>query len=308
MPRRRSSWAGSVVESGAMKSAESSGVFATVLGNMQDAGLPQAGCRCRRCARAYEDPRAAAYAACLALVDWRQTPPAVWLVDATPDIKYQLNFLADSLGLASENRLRPPTAVLLTHAHMGHVSGLMHLGPEAMAVHDLPVYASAALVEALRQSPVWQSLLARLRLLSFSAGEPLALAEGLTVTPLPVPHRDELGTGTFAFLVEGPSRRLLYLPDIDSWSGWPAARRHIEGVDVALVDATFASADEIERQAAVAHPPLKETLAFFADWPGELWLTHLNHTNPLLDPDSDAARAVATAGSAVVRMGQTFAL
>ncbi|MDX1665403.1 MAG: MBL fold metallo-hydrolase, partial [Candidatus Promineifilaceae bacterium] len=207
-----------------------------------------------------------------------------------------------------ERRLRPPAGILLTHAHMGHVGGLMHLGNEAMAVRDLPVYASPGLVGTLQRSALWQPLLARLRLIPLHAAEPLALAEDLTVTPLPVPHRDELGTETFAFLITGPSRRLLYLPDIDSWAGWREARRHLQGVDVAFVDATFASPDEIGRQATVAHPTLQETLSFFAGWPGELWLTHLNHTNPLLDPGSAAARAVAAAGRGVARRGQTIPL
>ena len=278
-------------------------LFAVVLGEMQDGGLPHIGCRCPRCVSGR-----VGYAACLAIVDVRGAETAVYLLDATPDIKYQLNPLAEWLGPHPQrpNRFNPPTAVFLTHAHMGHIGGLPQLGPEAMAVDGLPVYASAELVSLLQGTRLWSPMVQGLALRQFSPNQSITLAPELTLTPIPVPHRDELGTGTFAFLINGPAKSLLYLPDIDSWQAWDAAHSILQTVDVALVDGSFYSLAELNGRPPVAHPLISDTLAFFADWPGELVFTHFNHTNPILEPDSDAAQIIQQAGAKLAYPGMRY--
>lgn len=288
----------------------SSGVSAVVLGIMQDAGLPHVGCRCARCREAFDHPERAGRAACLALVDERADPAQVWLIDATPDIGRQLNDLAYALGPHPyrADRLRPPDGILLTHGHMGHIGGLPQLGPEGMAVANLPVYASDALTAVIRDSAVWRPLMAGLEWRPLVAGHRFELAPSLTITPLAVPHRDEWGAGTFAFLVEGPSRTLLYVPDIDIWEQWPEARATVAAVDVALVDATFYSVAELSGRPPVAHPFVPDTLAFFGESASKLVLIHINHTNPLLDEGGAERATVHRRGAAVARQGQTFSL
>ena len=285
-------------------------VTAVVLGIMQDAGLPHAGCCCRRCTAAYSDPELAQYAASLAVVDTRGEAAGVWLIDATPDIHYQLNMLAGALDPhpTVAGRLRQPDGIFLTHAHMGHTAGLAQLGPEGMNVQNLPVYASAPLVEVLKETLLWRPLLRNLNLRPFEPGRPVHLAPDLTITPLPVPHRDELNAGTFAMRIQGPNRSLLYMPDIDGWEQWPEARPVLEGVDVALVDASFFSADELGGCPPVAHPLVPDTLALWEGISARLVLTHLNHTNPILDSGSSAREAVLDNGAAVASTGQRFLL
>ncbi|NKQ33991.1 MAG: pyrroloquinoline quinone biosynthesis protein PqqB [Chloroflexi bacterium] len=285
-------------------------VTAVILGIMQDGGLPHIGCRCDRCAAAYEAPRQTEYAACLALVDTRQTPPLVYLIDATPDIKFQLDLLADVLGMHPQRpyRLRQPDGIFLTHGHMGHTAGLAQLGPEAMAVEGLRIFAASDLNNLLLATPLWSPLVERLQLTPLIPGQALDLAPDLQITAVPVPHRDEWGAGTATFVIQGPNRRLLYLPDIDNWDDWPNAAKILASVDVALVDASFYSADELGGRPPVAHPLVPDTIERFAHLPTQLVLTHINHTNPILDEDSAAWTAVHASGVQIAYTGQQFLL
>ncbi len=281
-----------------------------VLGNAQDAGVPHAGCRCRRCRKAFADPRLSQYAAALAVVDTRPKPAGVWLIDATPDIGRQLNLMAPVLGPnpCAPGRLRQPDGVFLTHAHMGHTAGLAQFGPEAMNVRDLPVYGPSRLLEKLRTTELWAPLIANLDLRPLEPGSPVSLGPGLSLVGVPIPHRDEIDAGTFAYRVEGPERRLLYLPDIDAWDLWPAARVELSQCDLALVDATFYGRDETGGRSSVPHPLVPDTLALWDGLPCQLILTHLNHTNPLLDKDSPERVSVIAAGAQVAATGQKIAL
>ncbi len=250
-------------------------VTAVILGNMQDAGLPHAGCTCARCTAAFDDPARGLYAACLGIVDKRRNTELrrggteghrekarVYLIDATPDIKFQLNLLAGALGSHPQraNRLRQPDGIFLTHAHMGHIGGLPQLSKEAMFVNRLPIYATPALCQLIQETRLWSPLVAELEFRPMPGGATVDLGDGLVVTAVPVPHRDEWGVGTVAFHIQGPQKSLLYLPDIDAWEQWPAAEATLRGVDVALVDASFYSADELGGRPPVAHPLVTDTI------------------------------------------------
>jgi pyrroloquinoline quinone biosynthesis protein B len=101
---------------------------------------------------------------------------------------------------------------------------------------------------------------------------------------------------------------VLYVPDIDDWEQWPAAGEIIGGVDVTLADATFYTSDELGGRRPVAHPLVPDTVAFFAGQPGQLILTHLNHTNRLLDGDSPERAELARQGVKVAHFGQVIRL
>ncbi len=299
-------------------------VTAVVLGTMQDAGLPHAGCTCPRCTAAFDNPTLGEYAACLAIVDNRNAAlhregaegrgekqrAKVYLLDATPDIKFQLNLLAGVLGQHPErqNRLRQPDAIFLTHAHMGHIGGLPQLSKEAMFVHDLPIYAAPALCDLIQGTTLWSPLVQELDFRPMPSGTTVDLGDGLTITAVPVPHRDEWGVGTVAFKIEGPKQSLLYLPDIDAWEQWPQAEAMLNSVDVALVDASFYSRDELGGRAPVAHPLVTDTISRFAHLADKLVLTHLNHTNMVLDKGSVAETAVLKAGFRIAQTGEMFTL
>jgi pyrroloquinoline quinone biosynthesis protein B len=201
-----------------------------------------------------------------------------WLIDATPDFREQLHTL-HSLAPC------PLAGIVLTHAHIGHYAGLIHLGREAWGTRDLPVYASSRMADFLRDNAPWSQLVAlgniNLRLLT-SAGE-TQLSPNLHLTPLPVPHRDEF-SDTLAFVVRGPTRRLFYCPDIDTWDEWEHdLRRFVADMDVALLDGTFFSADELPGRdlSEIPHPLATDTARRLAGVKCDVQLVHLNHSNPL---------------------------
>jgi pyrroloquinoline quinone biosynthesis protein B len=170
--------------------------------------------------------------------------------------------------------------------------------------------------EFLRSNGPWSLLVddGAIALEVLEPGRPVRLADDLSVMPFVVPHRDEF-SDTLGFVVRGPARAVAYLPDIDKWERWrqPLAD-WLAGLDLALVDGTFFGESELSGRdmASIPHPLVVETLALLAGEPADLrarvLFTHLNHTNPLADPDSPAARAVAAAGMAVAFEGQRIDL
>ena len=123
-------------------------VRAVVLGIAQDGGVPHIGCTQALCVRARRDPARRERVACLGLVDDRAG--ARFLIDATPDLPSQLDSLNQGRTLADPRR--PVDGILLTHAHIGHYTGLMYLGREALGARAVPVYATARMASLLRTS------------------------------------------------------------------------------------------------------------------------------------------------------------
>ncbi|MFQ5811766.1 MAG: MBL fold metallo-hydrolase [Anaerolineae bacterium] len=270
-------------------------IEAILLGTAQDGGVPQAGCYCANCGPARTDPSRRKLVACLGLVD--RTTRQSWLIDATPDFREQLHALH---SLAPDC---PLAGVVLTHAHIGHYAGLIHLGHEAWSTQGLPVYASLRMADFLRHNAPWSQLVAmrniNLRLLT-PASE-TQLSPNLHLTSLPVPHRDEF-SDTLAFVVHGLSGsrgRLFYCPDIDTWDRWEHdLRSFIADMDVALLDATFFSADELPDRdlSQIPHPLATDTAERLAGVECDVRLIHLNHSNPLHRPGPErdwlAARGI----------------
>jgi pyrroloquinoline quinone biosynthesis protein B len=249
-----------------------------LLGTAQDAGVPQAGCYCPNCQRAREDTAQRHFVACLGLVD-HETRQS-WLIDATPDFREQLHALHE---IAPDC---PLAGIILTHAHIGHYAGLIHLGQEVMNTRDMPVYATLRLADFLRDNAPWSQLV-RLDHIQFhllTPGLETSLSAHLHLLPVLVPHRGRL-SNTVAFVVRGSAKRLFYCPDIDSWDAWAQdLRAFVADMDVALLDGTFFSPDELPGRdlTRIPHPPVKDTVTRLTEVTAEVRLIHLNHSNPLL--------------------------
>lgn len=290
------------------RSAERAEPFALILGTAQDGGLPQAGGSAPEDQAARRDPSRRRLVASLLLVD-----PASgerFLIDATPDLREQID-LAQRIAPRPDTGARPPLfdAIALTHAHVGHYAGLMHLGREAYGASAQRVLASDRMATFLERNGPWELLvkLKHIAIERFTADKPTRLNDRLTITPVAVPHRDEY-SDTLGFIVRGPSRSILWLPDIDKWERFDRKIEDlIASVDVACLDGTFYDAAELPGRAMseIPHPFIAESLMRFATLPAaeraKIVFIHLNHTNPAATPGSAAQRAIMRAGMRVGR-------
>jgi len=292
------------------------GPYVVVLGTAQDGGLPQIGCAQPQCVRAREDASRRRFVTSLLLADPRSGRR--WLFDASPDLPQQFELARPHPATRVESGPKPQLfdGVFLTHAHVGHFAGLIHFGREVYGASGLPVFTSPRMGEFLAANGPW-SLSVRtgaIELAEAPIGREMQLGDGLFVSALRVPHRDEF-SDTLAFVVRGPRRTLAYLPDIDKWERWEVPlEEFLASVDVALVDGTFYAEGELpgRSMAEIPHPFVVETLARLARAPAELRakvvFTHLNHTNPLADPRSAAREAVLDAGLRVAEDGEVLEL
>jgi len=267
---------------GRVPSSQRSGWELVVLGIAQDAGIPQLGCTQALCASIRAGKRKPERVASIGLVN--TSLGKAYLFDATPDFVSQVHSLTGG---------RLPNAILLTHAHIGHYTGLMFLGRESVDAPGVPVYGTARMKTYLESNGPWNQLVSR-RNIDLRVATPdrvIDLGDGILVTPVLVPHRDEF-TDTVGYLIQGPSKRVLYIPDIDQWQKWTRSVRSIvDGVDLALLDGTFASTTEIPGRsiADIPHPLMPATRELLRGTRAAVWFIHLNHTNLEIDA-KDVAR------------------
>jgi len=272
--------------------------FLVVLGIAQDAGFPQAGCGEECCAAYYSGKEEKKLVTSLALVDKKNKQ--YWLFEATPDIAAQLKNLQDYLPAVDYT----PDGIFITHAHIGHYTGLMQLGREAMGAKDIPVYVMPRLDSFIRNNGPWSQLvsLQNIRLNRLNADSTFQLNTSFKVTPVKVPHRDEYSE-TVGFIIQSDEKKVLFIPDIDKWEKWERdIVAEIGKVDIALLDGTFYKNGELPGRdmKEVPHPFVEESLQKFSKLSSaekkKIIFIHFNHTNPLLKKSSDEKENVKASG------------
>ncbi|RMH20912.1 MAG: MBL fold metallo-hydrolase [Gemmatimonadetes bacterium] len=286
------------------------GPYALVLGSAQDGGMPQAGCYAERCERARAHPRLVTSLALIAPEAER-----VYLMDATPDLRAQMD-LIDAPGFRARAQARRPfDGIFLTHAHIGHYLGLALLGRESLAIRPTRCFCTPAMQRMLRENAPWSLLVdeGRLTFPEVPLERWFDVDGVFEARMLPVPHRPEF-SDTVAFEVRGPRGSVLYLPDIDAWEAWDRdVREVVDGVDVALLDGAFYSADEVpgRRVEDIPHPLVPHTMALLQDRVRagrRVVFTHMNNTNPMLDDGSVEAAHVRGRGFEIARAGMRIEL
>ena len=276
-----------------------------ILGVAQDGGFPHLGCQRSCCKTAWEEDSLQANVVSLALVDHKSKQ--WWLFEATPDLNEQFHRFQE---ITNNTFPYLPAGIFITHAHIGHYTGLMEMGREAMSTENIPVYVLPRLKGFLETNGPWSQLvsLKNIELHELTPGYAFALSDKINVTPFLVPHRDEYSE-TAGFQITTAKKSYLFIPDIDKWSKFEKdIVEEVKKVDLALVDATFYSQEELPFRdiRMIPHPLVSETISLFDKEPeaikNKVMFIHFNHTNPLLwNPETQ--QEVEAAGYRIAREG-----
>jgi len=294
-----------------VKNVDPTGVELVVLGTVQDGGAPHIGCKKDCCKSLWESPNQELQVVSLGIID--HDDEKHFVVEASPDFSRQAALLAK---MAGKDESAMPDGILITHAHIGHYTGLMFLGREAKGAKQVPVYAMPKMANFLSTNGPWSQLVAleNIKLMEIENENKTQLTSNLEIQPIRVPHRDEYSE-TVGFIIEGKTKRVLFIPDIDKWSKWDQdIKSWIQKVDYAFLDATFYDGEEINNRniAEIPHPFVIESMDAFdsltASEKAKVHFIHLNHTNPLLNRSSNAYQTVVERGYKVAKYGSRISL
>ena len=274
-----------------------------VLGTTQDAGKPQIGCQKSCCSNL----KNRFYVSSLGISDTKNKKN--YLFDASPDITTQTNLLSSKTGVSGI------AGIFVTHAHIGHYTGLMYLGKEGLNTVNTSVYAMPRLKKYLTSNGPWSQLvtLNNIDIKLLRAETPVELGGDLIVIPISVPHRDEFSE-TVGFKILGAKKSALFIPDIDKWSLWQKdIVTEVKSVDYAFIDGTFFADGEINRPIKeVPHPFISETVSLFNNEPlavkQKIYFIHLNHTNPAHNATSPQRITLEKQGFHFATVGASFVL
>ena len=276
--------------------------FLVVLGIAQDAGYPQIGCNKDCCKKVYDKKATKQLVSCIAVVDPFSNQK--WIFDATPDFPEQVKML-------DTYQSGDISGIFLTHAHMGHYTGLMYLGREAMNANKTPVYAMPRMVDFIKTNGPWSQLVSlnNIELRKLKADSVVQLNERISVQPLLVPHRDEFSE-TVGYLIKCDLKSVLFIPDIDKWNKWEKdILEFIKQCDYLFLDGTFYKDEELpgRNMDEIPHPFVQESMGLFdklnASEKKKISFIHFNHTNPLVRKESNESKEVRDRGFNVASQG-----
>ena len=292
-----------------IKKNKSNDVVLKVLGTIQDGGIPHMGCNKVCCLKYFKNNTFRVGVSSLGISNIKHETN--YLIDATPNINHQLKAL-----IGTSNPSEKLNGIFLTHAHMGHYSGLLNFGREAMNSKNITLYLMPRFYNFIQDNGPWNQLvkLENVKLKRIYDQEKITLESNLSITPIQVPHRDEYSE-TVGFLIEGNTKSALYIPDIDKWEKWNnSIVALIKNVDYAFLDGTFYDEKEVNNRdiSEIPHPFIIESLKLFnplnKSEKNKIYFIHLNHTNPLLNSDSSEYNRVIREGFNVADPNMEFFL
>ena len=274
-----------------------------ILGVVQDGGMPHLGNNKTCCENIKQDK----YVTSLMLINNENNES--FLFDASPDINKQLNFMGDRIK-------KDLKGIFLTHAHIGHYTGLMYFGREALNSKLINVYAMPRMKKFLEENGPWSQLvsLQNISIIELSNESKISIDSNVIVQPVEVPHRAEFSE-TVGYKIYGPNKTALFIPDIDKWYLWEKSIvDEIKQVDYAIIDATFYDSEEVNYRdiSEIPHPFVTESMDLFDSIDirekNKIYFIHLNHTNPLINKDSDQYKLVRSKGYNVAEEGMKLKL
>ena len=287
---------------------------------MRGGGLPQWNCGGEQSGRARSGDLAPRSQPSIAV----SSDGSRWsVVNASPDIRDQL---ARFPGLHPRPGTRdvPIDTIVLTSAELDHVMGLLVLR-EALPyrIVSTPWVRDAILENNSAfglMEPAWGVV---------KLDEPFLLdrERQLEAKLFPVPGKtpryliDRVsyhaeGTAALRITEQRSGRRLVYAPGVKTLDGGTVAE--LEAADVRFVDGTFFTADELLAMRpgapdafAMGHVPITGpggSLEVLAGLGGRTLYIHMNNTNPILDPGSEAHRRVRSVGVEIAEDGADLEL
>lgn len=280
-----------------------------VLGTIQDGGIPHLGCNKKCCEEYFLNQTQRIGVSSLGISNLKNNKN--YLIDATPDINFQLKKL-----IGNENISKKLNGIFITHAHMGHYSGLLNLGRESFSSSLVPLFVMPKMHEFISSNGPWDQLvkLKNVDLKSLSNNKPEVLGDNLSIVPFLVPHRDEYSE-TVGYKIIGPNKTALFIPDIDKWEKWEISIVElVKEVDYAFLDGTFYDAKEINNRdiSEIPHPFIIESLELFKNLSvvdkNKVYFIHLNHTNPAIDKSSVPFKNIISKGFNVAEGNMEFSL
>jgi len=298
-----------------------------LLGTAAGGGVPQWNCNCAVCREARAGKgrvRARTQSSVAISADGRSW----FLLNASPDIRAQIESFRPLQPTAGKSRHSPIEGVLLTNADLDHTLGLLLLREgETLRVHATP-NVRRALTEGISFQPVLESFCGSEWIEPSFAPAPLLRRDGspsgLVYQAIALRGKPPrfMKSKTFEGNVVGyhitdtkTGGRLLFLPDVGELN--ETILQWLPKCDVLLFDGTFWSETEMRDQglgpltaADMGHAPISGptgSLKLLAELNVRHKIyTHINNTNPILIEDAAEAAAVKTAGCAVGRDGMEF--
>ena len=280
--------------------------YVVVLGIAQDGGAPHAGCEKSCCIELWESGKKEKVSS-IGIVN--PLTKQSWLFDATPDFPSQYRIL-------TENHNTELVGIFLTHAHMGHYTGLLHLGREVMGKKNVPVYVMSRMKRFLETNGPWNQLvtLKNINLKLIENNKDIKIGEQLFIEPFLVPHRDEYSE-TVGYRIIGKEKSLAFIPDIDKWEKWHGSIfQLVLNTDILLLDGTFYSQNEIPHRdmAEIPHPFITESMETLSELNSEnrskVHFIHFNHSNPAIKDNSPAYHTIKSKRFNLAREGDRFNL
>ncbi len=279
-----------------------------VLGTCQDGGYPQSGCTASCCKDVASDSKLIS-----SIAITNDTQDECWIVDASPDIKHQLNIIKKYI---SKEQFPLISGIFLTHAHIGHYIGLLDLGLEVMNLKNIPVYAMPGMASFLSNNAPFNQLIHNQNIIlhTINKNSSIPIDSNCSIKPFNVPHRNELSE-TVGYKIITKSSSTVYLPDIDSWEDWEVDINDVICENnLIFIDGTFYDKSELKLRdiSKVPHPSIVDSTRIFdkldISLRSKIFFTHFNHTNKILQPNSIERADLISRGYNIPEEGQEIIL
>jgi pyrroloquinoline quinone biosynthesis protein B len=316
-------------------------VLLHVLGTAAGGGVPQWNCACPGCSGARAHPTWRRRHASLAV---QASDDRWYLINATPDIGDQIEdcpalrpvsvsapIRGSASGPRTGSRRTPIAGLILTDAELDHTLGIARL--REAGADGLELLATGSVREALLTGLRLEAVLGPYTPLTWrelSQERPVPLTEDSTVTISAIPVSGkrpryavhlpgpEVDTWVVALLLtdRATGAKAVYAPALAAWPD--ALQSAVAEADCVIVDGTFWDDEEPRRTgistrtaSGMGHLPIDGpggTAKRLAPLRARCLYTHLNNTNPLVDPSAPQYKQLADRGIEVAGDGMVIQL